>query len=599
MWPTTVQRSGLALEWGRRALGASGTDPFQACNDVFDGRPSYSRGIQTDMSFLNFDLKNLKGDFFGGLTSTVVGLPIALAFGVASGLGALAGLYGAIAVGFFASMFGGTRSQISGPTGSMTVLMAAIMVMHAENLTQAIVIILMAGAIQILLGVFRIGRFVSFTPYSVVSGFMSGVGIIIMVVQTLPFLGWAVAEGGPVGAIRVWPEAIRNFDPKALAIGAASLVVAVALPERARKYVPPPLAALAVGTLLATVWLQGTPVIGEVPTGLPQIQWPVLSTDLLIGSIAPAITLALLGSIDSLLTSLVADAMTRTQHNPNQELIGQGIGNFAAGLIGGVPGAGSTPGTVVNLRAGGSSGLSGMLRSALLLALVMGLGKYVSVIPHAALAGILLKVGWDIVDWRFVKRLHKVRREHLIVMVVTLGLTVFVDLVTAVAFGLIAAGFASALQFERLELDSVVSVPLLDQTFFGITGTKVDDDPFSAHVGLVQLNGTFTVASATRLIKVISLDVQEHEVVILDFTDTHYVDDSAALVIEQLIDTALDEDTECIVTGLDGNAAATLEALNVLERIPSAQIVASVDDAKPIAAGLLGFEGGAIVAGRL
>ena len=550
------------------------------------------------MSFLNFDLKNLKGDFFGGLTSTVVGLPIALAFGVASGLGALAGLYGAIAVGFFASMFGGTRSQISGPTGSMTVLMAAIMVLHAENLAQAIIIILMAGAIQVLLGVFRIGRFVSFTPYSVVSGFMSGVGIIIMVVQTLPFLGWAVAEGGPVGAIRAWPEAIRNFDPKSLAIGAVSLVVAVALPERARKYMPPPLAALAVGTLLAMVWLRGTPVIGEVPTGLPQIQWPAWSPDLFIKSIAPAITLALLGSIDSLLTSLVADAMTRTQHNPNQELIGQGIGNFAAGLIGGVPGAGSTPGTVVNLRAGGSSGLSGMLRSGLLLALVMGLGKYVSVIPHAALAGILLKVGWDIVDWRFMKRLHKVRREHLIVMVVTLGLTVFVDLVTAVAFGLIAAGFASALQFERLELDSVVSVPLLDQTFFGITGTDVDDDPFSAHVGLVRLNGTFTVASATRLIKVISLDVQEHEVVILDFTDTHYVDDSAALVIEQLIDTALDEDTDCIVTGLDGDAAATLEALNVLERIPSAQIVASVDDAKPIAAGLLGFDGGSVVAGR-
>ena len=550
------------------------------------------------MNFLNFDLKNLKGDFFGGLTSTVVGLPIALAFGVASGMGALAGLYGAIAVGFFASMFGGTRSQISGPTGSMTVLMAAIVAMHADNLTQAIIIILMAGAIQILLGVFRIGRFVSFTPYSVVSGFMSGVGIIIMVVQTLPFLGWAVAEGGPLGAIHAWPETIRNFDPKALAIGVVSLAVAVALPERARKYVPPPLAALAVGTLLAVVWLRGTPVIGEVPTGLPQIHWPVWSPDLLTGAIAPAITMALLGSIDSLLTSLVADAMTRTQHEPNRELIGQGIGNFAAGLIGGVPGAGSTPGTVVNLRAGGSSGLSGMLRSVLLLALVMGLGRYVSVIPHAALAGILLKVGWDIVDWRFMKRLHKVRREHLIVMVLTLGLTVFVDLVTAVAFGLIAAGFASALQFERMELDSVVSVPILDQTFFGSTGTAVDNDPFSANVGLVQLNGTFTVASATRLVKVISLDVQQHEVVILDFTDTHYVDDSAALVIEQLIDTALDEGTDCIVAGVDGDAAATLEALNILQRVPSAQIVASLEDARPIAAGLLGFDDGSIVAGR-
>ena len=241
---------------------------------------------------------------------------------------------------------------------------------------------------------------------------------------------------------------------------------------------------------------------------------------MLAKSISPAITMALLGSIDSLLTSLVADAMTRTRHNPDRELIGQGMGNLMSGLIGGVPGAGSTVGTVVNLRAGGRTGLSGMIRPGLLLALVMGLGKYVSVIPHAALAGILLKVGWDIVDWRFMKRLHKVRPEHLVVMVLTLALTVFVDLVTAVAIGLIAAGMASSRQFERLELDSVVSGPLLDQTFFGTTGTRADADPFAAHVGMVQRNGSFTVASSAKLINVISQDVQEHDVVILDFTDT-------------------------------------------------------------------------------
>ena len=586
--PSTTR--GLVGAWSQSALAARSASSSQTFNDASGRRQSSCQGTRTDVNFVNFDFKNLRGDIFGGLTSTVVGLPIALAFGVASGLGALAGLYGAIAVGFFAAFFGGTRSQISGPTGPMAIVMSAVVATHAENLAQAFAIVILAGVIQILLGIFKIGRFVSFTPYSVISGFMSGVGIIIMTVQTLPFLGWAVAEGGPIGAIRTWPAVLRNFDPKAMAIGAASLVVAVALPDRARKYVPPPLAALAVGTLLAVVWLRGTPVIGEVPTGLPQIQWPVWSPDMLAKSISPAITMALLGSIDSLLTSLVADAMTRTRHNPDRELIGQGIGNLMSGLIGGVPGAGSTVGTVVNLRAGGRTGLSGMIRSGLLLALVMGLGKYVSVIPHAALAGILLKVGWDIVDWRFMKRLHKVRPEHLVVMVLTLGLTVFVDLVTAVAIGLIAAGMASSRQFERLELDSVVSVPLLDQTFFGTTGTRVDADPFAAHVGMVQLNGSFTVASSAKLINVISQDVQEHEVVILDFTDTHYVDDSAALVIEQLIDTAMDDDTDCIVTGLDGDAAATLAALNVLQRVPSAQIVAAVEDARPIAAGLLGFE---------
>ena len=198
---------------------------------------------------------------------------------------------------------------------------------------------------------------------------------------------------------------------------------------------------------------------------MPQIELPVFSLSLLVRAIEPALILALLGSIDSLLTSLIADAMTRTRHNPNRELIGQGIGNVVAGFIGGLPGAGATLGTVVNIRAGGQTQVSGALRAAILLALVLGLGKYVEAIPHAVLAGILMKVGWDIIDWRFILRIHRVQREHLLVMLITLALTVFVDLVTAVAIGLIAAGMAGARQFERLELDRVISLPLLDQSF--------------------------------------------------------------------------------------------------------------------------------------
>ena len=183
------------------------------------------------------------------------------------------------------------------------------------------------------------------------------------------------------------------------------------------------------------LWLSDTPVIGEVPTGLPSLHLPELAPGLLARAVQPALILALLGSIDSLLTSLVADAMTRTRHNPNRELVGQGIGNTIAGLIGATPGAGATMGTVVNIRAGGQTQISGVLRAAILLALVLGLGRYVESIPHAALAGILMKVGWDIIDWRFLTRIHRVQREHLLVMFITLGLTVFLDLVTAVASG--------------------------------------------------------------------------------------------------------------------------------------------------------------------
>lgn len=538
---------------------------------------------------MSYDLQTFRGDVFGGITAAVVGLPVALAFGVASGLGALAGIYGAIAVGFFAAVFGGTRSQISGPTGPMSVAMAVIVTSNADNLAEAFTIVIMAGLIQVLLGVMRIGRFVAFTPYSVISGFMSGIGIIIILIHTLPFLGSAIVTGGPLGAVRAWPDAINDVNFSALSIAAVTLAVGVVWPSRLRKFLPPTLAALTAGTLLSVLWLSNTPVIGEVPTGLPDVQLPDLSLSALAGAVQPALIIALLGSIDSLLTSLIADSMTRTRHKPNRELVGQGIGNLAAGLIGGLPGAGATMGTVVNIRAGGRTQVSGVLRTAILLAVVLGLGKYVETIPHAVLAGILMKVGWDIIDWRFLTRIHLVQREHLLVMLITLGLTVFLDLVTAVAIGLIAAGMASARQFERLELDSVVSVPLLDRSFLGSQEDADEVDSFSARVGLVALRGSFTVASSNKLIDTISVDIRDHEVVILDFSGTVYMDDSAALVVEQLIDSAIAEDTQCIVMGLSGSPAATLKTLNVLRRVPADRFVATLDEARETAERI--FEG--------
>ena len=549
--------------------------------------PTLRMILRETISKVSYDLSTFRGDLFGGITAAVVGLPVALAFGVASGLGAIAGMYGAIAVGFFAAVFGGTRSQISGPTGPMAIAMAVIVATHAESFAEAFTIAIMAGLIQVLLGVLRIGRFVAYTPYSVISGFMSGIGIIIILLQTLPFLGSPVVSGGPVGSILAWPDAIRDINLNAIAIAAVTLAVGVLWPSRLAKYLPPTLAALASGTLLSVLWLTQTPVISDVPTGLPDIWTPVFSPDFLIHAIQPALIIALLGSIDSLLTSLIADSMTRTSHNPNRELVGQGIGNTIAGFIGGLPGAGATMGTVVNIRAGGRTQVSGVLRAAILLALVLGLGKYVESIPHAALAGILMKVGWDIIDWRFLTRVHRVQKAHLLVMLITLGLTVFLDLVTAVAIGLIAAGMASARQLERLELDSVVSVPLLDQSFLaGQQALEIVDD-FSARVGLVALRGAFTVASSNKLVNTISVDIRDHEVVILDFSETIYMDDSAALVVEQLIDSAMEDNTECVVMGLDGLPSATLHGLNVLQHVPEDHVVESLEEARELATRLL------------
>ena len=539
----------------------------------------------------NYDLETLKGDIFGGLTATVVGLPVALAFGVASGLGAVAGIYGAIAVGFFAAVFGGTRSQISGPTGPMSVAMAAVVTLAGpDNLGEAFAIVILAGIIQILLGVLKIGRFVAYTPYSVISGFMSGIGVIIIILQILPFIGQAGVSGGPVGAMQALPDAIPNIDFDAFIIAAATLAVGILWPQQLHRFFPSTLAALATGTLLGVLWLTHAPVIGEVPSGLPSIQVPQISGAFLVKAVQPALIIALLGSIDSLLTSLIADSMTRTRHNPNKELVGQGIGNTIAGFIGGLPGAGATLGTVVNLRAGGSTPVSGAIRAGILLALVLGLGQYVESIPLAALAGILLKVGWDIIDWRFITRIHRVQREHLIVMVITMFLTIFLDLVTAVAIGLIAAGMATARQLERLELDSIISVPIIDQVFFAGYRAARTMDIFAARVGLVSLRGSFTVSSSSRLITTIGEDIRQHQVVILDFSDTVYIDDSAALVVEQMIDVAITEHTDCILVGLGGVPETALRAMNAIDEVPEQNIVDTIEDAKLLALQILGFD---------
>ena len=535
-----------------------------------------------------YDAQTFRGDFFGGVTSAVVALPVALAFGLASGLGAAAGMYGVIAVGFFASVFGGTRSQISGPTAPMTVAMSVIVATHASTLGEAFAIVVLAGLLQVALGILRIGRFVVYTPHVVVSGFMSGIGIIIMLIQSLPFIGAPAPSGGARGAIGALATAIHSINLQALAIAVVTLAIIVLWPRRLSKYAPPVLPALVVGTLLGVFWLSDVPVIGDIPTGLPGVQVVLPSLGFLLGALEPALVLALLGSVDSLLTSLVADSLTGQRHRPNQELVGQGIGNMVSGVFGGLPGAGATMGTVTNIRAGGTTRVSGALRAVIVLGLLLGLGQYVEPIPHAVLAGILMKVGWDVIDWPLLRRIRRIRRSHLVVMLVTLGLTIFVDLVTAVAIGLIVAGMAHAQEMEVLELDSVVSVPLLDQDFFAEHPEMVAlEDEYLARTGLITLKGSFTVASAHKLVGVIGGDISEHEIVIFDFSGATFLDDSAAMLVAQLIQVAERERTEVIVMGLSGSVAATLHGLDILRRVPHDQVVDTLDDARTVAIGLL------------
>ena len=541
-------------------------------------------------------LQALRGDIFGGMTAAVVALPLSLAFGVASGLGAIEGLYSAVVVGMLAALLGGSKTQISGPTAPLSVAMAVVFVDYADGeLSKALAIVAMAGIIQVLLGALRLGTFVAYTPYAVVSGFTSAVGLIIIIVQVLPFFGTEVALGGALKSLREWPDAITNVDPGALTLGVVTLAVCIFWPGRLQRFLPPSVAALIIGTLVGVLWLSDAPTIGEVPTGLPDLMVPELSVGDLGSALPAAVTIALLGSINSLLTARVADSLTRQNHDPSRELMGAGAANVVVAFIGGVPGAGATSCTVANVKAGGRSRVSGVLCATILAALVLGLGRYVDAIPHAVLAGILIKIGFNIIDWRYLAHIHRVPKENVVVLALTLVLSIVSDLVIAVAVGLVMAALTGARQVERLELDKVISTPLLDMTFLADPEAEddpgfdldSDDDPFAARVGLLSLRGSFTSASSTRLFKTINHDMAEHEVVIFDFTHTAYVDDSAALAIGQLADTARDADTQCIVLGMSSMTDTSVHALNVLREIPEENFVENLDEARIVARRLL------------
>lgn len=483
---------------------------------------------------IDFKTKDLKGDLFGGLTAGVVALPLALAFGEASGAGPIAGLYGAIFVGFFASLFGGTGSQVTGPTGPMVVVFAGVYAALDGNPSLVFTTVVLAGAIQIAFGVFKLGQYIRLVPYPVISGFMSGIGCIIIALQTSRLLGHEPEGSGTIPALVEIPSAVADPNFAALILGVLTLLIAFKWPARLAKIVPPPLAALIIGTL-ASLFLSGAPILGDIPTGLPSFIMPSLNQDTILIVFEAALILALLGSIDSLLTSLVADNMTRTRHNSNRELIGQGIGNVVAGLFGGIASAGATMRTVINIRTGGTTKISGMLHSLFLLAIVIVLAPLAANIPHTVLAGILIKTGWDIIDRAYIVKAHRGPRWDLALMLLVLILTVFVDLITAVVAGVVLASLAFVKQIADEQLKS-----LRDITNEGLSINFSEEEAelmTHAHkrINVFDFGGPLSFGAAAD----VGHQIREKskgpsQVMIFDFSQVPFIDVSAARAMETI-----------------------------------------------------------------
>ena len=515
-----------------------------------------------------FQWRHWRGDLTGGVTAAVVALPLALAFGNAAlgPGGAIYGLYGAIITGFFAALFGGTPAQVSGPTGPMSVTVAGVVsslaavgasreLSQGDMLAMVMAAVVLGGLLQILMGVLRLGRYITLVPYSVVSGFMSGIGVIILCLQIGPLLGIS-SQGGVVSSLQMVSS---NFtpNPSAVAVGIATLVVVFAAPRRVTKVIPSPLLGLLLITPLA-LWLfpEDLPRIGSIPEGGLSFSAPNWSNHLPL-LLKAGLVLAVLGAIDSLLTSLVADNISQTRHRSDRELVGQGIANSISGLFSGLPGAGATMRTVINIRSGGRTPLSGMTHSVVLLVLLLGAGPLAEGIPTALLAGILIKVGLDIIDWGFLLRAHRLSFKTALVMWGVLLMTVFWDLIGAVLVGMFVANLLTIESLTNHQLGNMnTGTGHLTTQEQGLMKRCGDD------LILFRMQGPLSFGAAKGISERMML-VRKYKVLLLDITDVPHLGVTASLAIERMVKEAERQQRRVLVTGASGKVKQRLAQFGI------------------------------------
>jgi SulP family sulfate permease len=587
--------------------------------------------------------KHVRGDLFGGITAGIVALPLALAFGVSSGLGPSAGLYGAIFISFFAALFGGTNTQISGPTAPMTavsmVVIASIVAVNDGDVTKALpailTIFLLAGLMQIGLGLVGLGKYIKYIPYPVVSGFMTAIGVIILVTQILPAVGYypkedlefvnqympeaeerilenilreeagegilvlenfeetikrasAITEAdmnkeastlaakdasGVLGTIKVLPRALQNINWLELALALATIFIIYGF-KRITTAVPSTLVALLVVSGVAFGFGLDYRPIEQIPSGLPIPNLEIF-TGFNLNSIAPhiftALTLALLGAIDSLLTSVVADNMTQTKHKPNKELVGQGIGNSIAAVFGGIPGAGATIRTVVNINSGGKTRLSGMIAGILLLVILLALGPVASQIPAAVLAGILVTVGIGVMDYRGLKAIPHLPKDiklgpmklssEVIIMLVVLVLSSIWNLVYAVGIGLVIASLMFMKKIGDLTAKRSDVKPLKEEAWSDEKNLpqKIKEDVFIKHI-----KGPLFFGSTSDFQQLASQIPDTASTVIIRMGRMQYMDQSGLYAMEDVLQDLNRKNIRVLLVGILDQPKYMMERIDII-----------------------------------
>ena len=590
------------------------------------------------MKKFKLDFSNFKGDFFGGLTAGIVALPLALAFGVSSGLGPSAGLYGAIFVSFFAAFFGGTETQISGPTAPMTavsmVVIGGLIAINNGDVSKALpailTIFLLSGLMQICLGVIGFGKYIKYIPYPVVSGFMTAIGVIIIITQIAPAVGYYPTEdesfverfkpiaeekisdniideeikgkvlvldeitqtvqkainipeenilkeskaiagseaSGVLGSLRFISNTLSNINILEFLLALGTIIIIYGF-KRITTAIPSTLVALLIMSGIAVGFNLDYRAIETIPSGLPLPNLSIF-TEFSLSSIIPyiftALTLALLGAIDSLLTSVVADNMTKTKHKPNKELIGQGIGNTVGAIFGGIPGAGATIRTVVNINAGGKTRISGMIAGLVLLIILLALGPIASLIPAAVLAGILITVGIGVMDYKGLKAIPYMPRAEVTIMLIVLVLSSVWNLVYAVGIGLVIASLMFMKKIGDLTASSSSVVPLKEQAWSDEINIPKDvqDKIFVKHV-----DGPLFFGSTSDFQQLAKQIPKEASIIIIRLDKMPYMDQSGLYAMEDILVDLVRSKKEVLLVNPEQQPKYMLERIDIIPNLIS------------------------------
>lgn len=588
-------------------------------------------------NLLRFDFRHFRGDLFGGLTAGIVALPLALAFGVSSGLGPSAGLYGAIFVSFFAALFGGTPTQISGPTAPMTavsmVFIADMLAKFDGQISQALptilAVFLTAAVLQILLGYIGVGKYIRYIPYPVVSGFMTAIGVIILITQIAPVMGYYAKEdhnyvnrftplaeevllekilreevdegilvledfettiqraekisfeaiateaetlagkasSGVLGTIKILPQIFRNINFLELILALATIFIIYGF-KRITTSIPSTLVALFLVTGGALALGLDYRPITAIPSGLPLPQWDLfnhLNIELFSNYFFVALTLSLLGAIDSLLTSIVADNMTKTVHQPNKELVGQGIGNFMGALFGGIPGAGATIRTVVNINAGGKTKLSGMIAGLLLLFILMGIGPIASQIPAAVLAGILVTVGIGVMDFKGLRAIPHMPKSEVIILIVVLVLSSIWNLVYAVGIGLVIAALMFMKKIGDLTSQSARVVSLQKEGIWPDEQTLPNS--LKKQVFIKHLEGPLFFGATAQFSATLKQLPDEAGVLIVRLDKVPYLDQSGLYALEEVVIDLVKNGKKVLFIGVQEQPRYLLQRIDLIPNL--------------------------------